>query len=237
MKETDLGSDCFIITSHHRLLSDTSNLIYDKSWRTDSGGHLWLSEDVVINGPIFKTLNSETGTRAALLSLKYWAASENPWDFVVFFFFIWQSMFTFIKNEICCTALEYCAYFSSTVSFLFLNISRYTSAAKLSEVVYDSSLVTFTYDEASGTVKTIHLTHNGFISSIRYRQTGTDSPVVTAMEKKRKKPNNQQPQLLNIYIISCEQIKTDRLKETCTFMNHSLRTSLSACTQIRHQTL
>uniref|UniRef100_A0A8D0DGZ8 Teneurin transmembrane protein 1 n=1 Tax=Sander lucioperca TaxID=283035 RepID=A0A8D0DGZ8_SANLU len=39
-------------------------------------------------------------------------------------------------------------------------------------VVYDSTLVTFTYDEASGTVKTIHLTHNGFISSIRYRQTG-----------------------------------------------------------------
>uniref|UniRef100_A0A672JPX9 Teneurin transmembrane protein 1 n=1 Tax=Salarias fasciatus TaxID=181472 RepID=A0A672JPX9_SALFA len=51
-------------------------------------------------------------------------------------------------------------------------IYRYTSAARLSEVVYDSTLVTFTYDEASGTVKTIHLTHNGFISSIRYRQTG-----------------------------------------------------------------
>uniref|UniRef100_A0A8C6NS06 Teneurin transmembrane protein 1 n=1 Tax=Nothobranchius furzeri TaxID=105023 RepID=A0A8C6NS06_NOTFU len=51
-------------------------------------------------------------------------------------------------------------------------IYRYTPAAKLSEVVYDSTLVTFTYDEASGTVKTIHLTHNGFISSIRYRQTG-----------------------------------------------------------------
>ncbi|KAM7418046.1 hypothetical protein PAMA_017607 [Pampus argenteus] len=49
---------------------------------------------------------------------------------------------------------------------------RYTPAARLSEVVYDSTLVTFTYDEASGTVKTIHLTHNGFISSIRYRQTG-----------------------------------------------------------------
>lgn len=51
--------------------------------------------------------------------------------------------------------------------------SRYTAAARLSEVVYDSTLVTFTYDDASGTVKTIHLTHNGFISSIRYRQTGT----------------------------------------------------------------
>uniref|UniRef100_A0A8C4HPG2 Teneurin-2 n=1 Tax=Dicentrarchus labrax TaxID=13489 RepID=A0A8C4HPG2_DICLA len=51
-------------------------------------------------------------------------------------------------------------------------IYRYTPAARLSEVVYDSTLVTFTYDDASGTVKTIHLTHNGFISSIRYRQTG-----------------------------------------------------------------
>uniref|UniRef100_A0A3B5M6D2 EGF-like domain-containing protein n=1 Tax=Xiphophorus couchianus TaxID=32473 RepID=A0A3B5M6D2_9TELE len=50
-------------------------------------------------------------------------------------------------------------------------IYRYGSP-RLSEVVYDSTLVTFTYDEASGTVKTIHLTHDGFISSIRYRQTG-----------------------------------------------------------------
>uniref|UniRef100_H3DEB4 Teneurin transmembrane protein 1 n=1 Tax=Tetraodon nigroviridis TaxID=99883 RepID=H3DEB4_TETNG len=51
-------------------------------------------------------------------------------------------------------------------------IYRYTPAARLSEVVYDSTLVTFTYDDTSGTVKTIHLTHNGFSSSIRYRQTG-----------------------------------------------------------------
>lgn len=71
MNETDLGSDCFLITSHHRLLSDTSDLIYDKSWRIESGGHLWLSEDVVINGPIFKTLNTETDTRAVLDSVKY----------------------------------------------------------------------------------------------------------------------------------------------------------------------
>lgn len=56
---------------------------------------------------------------------------------------------------------------------MFFPPVRYTAAARLSEVVYDSTLVTFTYDEASGTVKTIHLTHNGFISSIRYRQTGT----------------------------------------------------------------
>lgn len=52
-------------------------------------------------------------------------------------------------------------------------IYRYTVAGRLSEVVYDSTLVTFTYDEASSTVKTIHLTHDGFMSSIRYRQTGT----------------------------------------------------------------
>lgn len=53
-----------------------------------------------------------------------------------------------------------------------MSMLRYTPAARLSEVVYDSTLVTFTYDDASGTVKTIHLTHNGFSSSIRYRQTG-----------------------------------------------------------------
>lgn len=57
--------------------------------------------------------------------------------------------------------------------FILFNSLRYTPAARLSEVVYDSTLVTFTYDESSGTVKTIHLTHSGFISSIRYRQTGT----------------------------------------------------------------
>lgn len=61
-----------------------------------------------------------------------------------------------------------------------LHFSRYTPAARLSEVVYDSTLVTFTYDEASGTVKTIHLTHNGFISSIRYRQTGTYTQALRA---------------------------------------------------------
>lgn len=58
-------------------------------------------------------------------------------------------------------------------AYWFTPVSRYTPAARLAEVIYDSTLVTFTYDEASGTVKTIHLTHNGFISSIRYRQTGT----------------------------------------------------------------
>lgn len=46
-------------------------------------------------------------------------------------------------------------------------------------MVYDSTLVTFTYDDASGTVKTIHLTHSGFISSIRYRQTGVFKNIDT----------------------------------------------------------
>lgn len=68
----------------------------------------------------------------------------------------------------------YCSFPHSIPSLL-----RYTPAARLSEVVYDSTLVTFTYDDASGMVKTIHLTHNGFISSIRYRQTGNPTRTHT----------------------------------------------------------
>uniref|UniRef100_A0A8D0CGR6 Teneurin transmembrane protein 1 n=1 Tax=Scleropages formosus TaxID=113540 RepID=A0A8D0CGR6_SCLFO len=49
---------------------------------------------------------------------------------------------------------------------------RYTKQSRLSEILYDTTLVTFTYDEASGVVKTIHLMHEGFICTIRYRQTG-----------------------------------------------------------------
>ncbi|KAL4648805.1 teneurin-1-like [Arapaima gigas] len=49
---------------------------------------------------------------------------------------------------------------------------KYTKQSRLSEILYDTSLVTFTYDEASGGVKTIHLMHEGFICTIRYRQTG-----------------------------------------------------------------
>jgi len=52
-------------------------------------------------------------------------------------------------------------------------------------VVYDSTLVTFTYDEASGTIKTIHLTHNGFISSIRYRQIGSVDALTSRARKKK----------------------------------------------------
>ncbi|KAG9341668.1 hypothetical protein JZ751_018732 [Albula glossodonta] len=49
---------------------------------------------------------------------------------------------------------------------------KYTKQSRLAEILYDTTLVTFTYDEASGVVKTIHLMHEGFICTIRYRQTG-----------------------------------------------------------------
>lgn len=49
---------------------------------------------------------------------------------------------------------------------------KYTKQARLSEIIYDTTLVTFTYDDSSGMIKTIHLMHNGFICTIRYRQTG-----------------------------------------------------------------
>lgn len=49
---------------------------------------------------------------------------------------------------------------------------KYTKQSRLSEVLYDTVLVTLTYDESSGMVKTIHLMHDGFTCTIRYRQTG-----------------------------------------------------------------
>uniref|UniRef100_A0A8C3RE81 Teneurin transmembrane protein 1 n=1 Tax=Cyanoderma ruficeps TaxID=181631 RepID=A0A8C3RE81_9PASS len=49
---------------------------------------------------------------------------------------------------------------------------RYTRQARLSEILYDTTQVTFTYEESSGVIKTIHLMHDGFICTIRYRQTG-----------------------------------------------------------------
>ncbi|KAA0716697.1 Teneurin-1 [Triplophysa tibetana] len=51
-------------------------------------------------------------------------------------------------------------------------IYKYSRVARLAEILYDSTLVTFTYDEATGAVKTIHLMHEGFVCTIRYRQTG-----------------------------------------------------------------
>ncbi|XP_026796322.3 teneurin-1 isoform X2 [Pangasianodon hypophthalmus] len=49
---------------------------------------------------------------------------------------------------------------------------KYTKQTRLSEIIYDTTLVTFTYDDYSGMIKTIHLMHDGFICTIRYRQTG-----------------------------------------------------------------
>lgn len=49
---------------------------------------------------------------------------------------------------------------------------KYTKQTRLSEVLYDTTQVTFTYEESSGVIKTIHLIHEGFVCTIRYRQTG-----------------------------------------------------------------
>lgn len=49
---------------------------------------------------------------------------------------------------------------------------KYTNQARLSEIIYDTTLVTFTYDDSSGMIKTIHLMQDGSVCTIRYRQTG-----------------------------------------------------------------
>ncbi|XP_053555097.1 teneurin-1 isoform X2 [Bombina bombina] len=49
---------------------------------------------------------------------------------------------------------------------------KYTKQSRLSEILYDTTQVSFTYEESSGVIKTIHLMHEGFICTIRYRQTG-----------------------------------------------------------------
>ncbi|XP_005995616.1 teneurin-1 [Latimeria chalumnae] len=49
---------------------------------------------------------------------------------------------------------------------------KYTKQSRLSEILYDTTQVTLAYDESSGMVKTIHLMNDGFICTIRYRQTG-----------------------------------------------------------------
>lgn len=43
---------------------------------------------------------------------------------------------------------------------------------KLAEILYDSTRVSFTYDETAGVLKTVNLQSEGFICSIRYRQIG-----------------------------------------------------------------
>ncbi|KAK7922214.1 hypothetical protein WMY93_009116 [Mugilogobius chulae] len=49
---------------------------------------------------------------------------------------------------------------------------NYRRQNKLSEVLYDSTRVSFTYDETAGVLKTVNLQNEGFICSIRYRQIG-----------------------------------------------------------------
>ncbi|TRY89046.1 hypothetical protein DNTS_022164, partial [Danionella cerebrum] len=51
-------------------------------------------------------------------------------------------------------------------------IYRYRWQNKLSEVLYDSTRVSFTYDETAGVLKTVNLQSEGFICTIRYRQLG-----------------------------------------------------------------
>ncbi|XP_073710432.1 teneurin-3 isoform X5 [Misgurnus anguillicaudatus] len=51
-------------------------------------------------------------------------------------------------------------------------IYRYRWHNKLSEVLYDSTRVSFTYDETAGVLKTVNLQSEGFICTIRYRQLG-----------------------------------------------------------------
>ncbi|KAL2089213.1 hypothetical protein ACEWY4_016112 [Coilia grayii] len=49
---------------------------------------------------------------------------------------------------------------------------RYRWQNKLSEVLYDSTKVTFTFDETAGVLKTINLQNEAFICTIRFRQLG-----------------------------------------------------------------
>lgn len=42
----------------------------------------------------------------------------------------------------------------------------------MAEILYDSTRVSFTYDEMAGVLKTVNLQSEGFICSIRYRQIG-----------------------------------------------------------------
>uniref|UniRef100_A0A4W4DYT4 Teneurin transmembrane protein 1 n=1 Tax=Electrophorus electricus TaxID=8005 RepID=A0A4W4DYT4_ELEEL len=51
-------------------------------------------------------------------------------------------------------------------------VYRYSRLARLTEVLYDSTLISFTYDDSSGALKTVHLMQEGFVCTIRYRQTG-----------------------------------------------------------------
>ncbi|XP_012884111.1 PREDICTED: teneurin-2 isoform X3 [Dipodomys ordii] len=49
---------------------------------------------------------------------------------------------------------------------------RYGKLSKLSEIVYDSTAVTFGYDETTGVLKMVNLQSGGFSCTIRYRKVG-----------------------------------------------------------------
>ncbi|XP_018431727.1 PREDICTED: teneurin-3 [Nanorana parkeri] len=49
---------------------------------------------------------------------------------------------------------------------------KYKRQTKVSEVLYDSTRVSFTYDETAGVLKTVNLQGDGFICTLRYRQIG-----------------------------------------------------------------
>lgn len=51
-------------------------------------------------------------------------------------------------------------------------IYKYGKLAKLSEIVYDSTAVTFGYDETAGVLKMVNLQSGGFSCTIRYRKMG-----------------------------------------------------------------
>ncbi|XP_048400349.1 teneurin-1 isoform X3 [Stegostoma tigrinum] len=51
-------------------------------------------------------------------------------------------------------------------------VYKYTKLSKFSEIIYDTTQVNFTYDEAAGVIKTIQLIHEGFTCTVRFRQTG-----------------------------------------------------------------
>uniref|UniRef100_A0A8D0CJV7 Teneurin-4 n=1 Tax=Scleropages formosus TaxID=113540 RepID=A0A8D0CJV7_SCLFO len=49
---------------------------------------------------------------------------------------------------------------------------KYGKLSKLLEILYDTTRIAFTYDEASGMLKTVNLQSEGFTCTIRYRQIG-----------------------------------------------------------------
>ncbi|MBN3292063.1 TEN4 protein, partial [Polypterus senegalus] len=51
-------------------------------------------------------------------------------------------------------------------------IYKYGKLAKLSEILYDTTKIAFSYDEAAGMLKTVNLQTEGFTCTIRYRQIG-----------------------------------------------------------------